>query len=186
MWYFQGKYIEVSFDFKGDTTGGAISNCKYLLDFKNTSIVLQLLLSRFPKTTSHLEQMFSFTSRLLSIFMLSKQRQVSCGGSWRRLFGETSPEVFAFFQRSDAPRQTPAKDLLAQMPKRAWYSMGNGNLDQNQTSGMPKFTEEATKSKTIRNFVSIATFSPGFRSNLFSFFRLAGEGIVVRSSLGGK
>ena len=186
MFFFQGKYIEVSFDFKGDTTGGAISNCKYLLHFKNTSIVLQLLLSRFPKTTSHLEQMFSFTSRLLSIFMLSKQRQVSCGGSWRRLFGETSPEVFAFFQHSDAPRQTPAKDLLAQMPKRAWYSMGNGNLDQNQTSGMPKFTEEATKSKTIRNFVSIATFSPGFRSNLFSFFRLAGEGIVVRSSLGGK
>ena len=65
MLYFQGKYIEVSFDFKGDTTGGAISNCKYLLDFKNTSIVLQLVLSRFPKTTfnCHLKQMFSFHIR---------------------------------------------------------------------------------------------------------------------------
>ena len=30
---FQGKYIEVSFDFKGDTTGGAISNCKYIFMF---------------------------------------------------------------------------------------------------------------------------------------------------------
>ena len=26
--FFQGKYMEVSFDFKGDPTGGFISNCK--------------------------------------------------------------------------------------------------------------------------------------------------------------
>ena len=35
MWYFQGKYIEVSFDFKGDTTGGAISNCKFSMILKH-------------------------------------------------------------------------------------------------------------------------------------------------------
>ena len=32
---FQGKYIEVSFDFKGDTTGGAISNCKFSMILKH-------------------------------------------------------------------------------------------------------------------------------------------------------
>ena len=28
LYIFQGKYMEVSFDFKGDPTGGFISNCK--------------------------------------------------------------------------------------------------------------------------------------------------------------
>ena len=27
--YFQGKFLEVSFDFKGDPTGAHITNCKY-------------------------------------------------------------------------------------------------------------------------------------------------------------